>query len=252
MDSIETEAPSTSIRRGRSRGHEHDDPDPVGPENPDNIQTMKRILISLWSPYARFVSKWYTKDQELQVRLKNTDQVVQKVIGGNEEDMGSAAPLPTKSGVSILKSLRREMLEIDDLRMNSYAITSSSSVFAGEVVSLMDSVLQNLNDTFIFLAEDNTRINSATRILHVKEEQVEGLKERLIVFRNFLCLIPNRLVISDQECAGVFDTAQMIVLKVPPLLYVVVCSIINGVEELAVEFGDAFLFVVAGINNVIG
>ncbi|KAL3534505.1 hypothetical protein ACH5RR_002966 [Cinchona calisaya] len=249
VDPPESEAPSTSIHRGR-----HDHNDPAGLENPDminkedSIQTMKRILISIWSPYARFLLKWYREDQELQVRLKRSDQVVQKVIQGNEEDMGSAAV----SNLNILKSLYHGMFEIDDLRKNSYAITSpsssSSSVLAGQVVSLMESVLQNLNDTFIFLA-DNTSTSSPTIILHAKEEQVEGLKERLIVFRNFLWLIPNPLLINYQDCVCVFDGAQMIALTIPPFLYVVVCSIND--EELTWELGDAFRLLLAGIGNII-
>ncbi|KAL3534494.1 hypothetical protein ACH5RR_002955 [Cinchona calisaya] len=245
VDPPESEAPSTSIHRGR---HNHNDP--AGLENPDminkedSIQTMKRILISIWSPYARFLLKWYREDQELQVRLKRSDQVVQKVIQGNEEDMGSTAV----SNLNILKSLYHGMFEIDDLRKNSYAITSpsssSSSVFAGEVVSLMESVLQNLNDTFIFLA-DNTSTSSPTIILHAKEEQVEGLKERLIFFRNFLWLIPNPLLINYQDCVCVFDGAQMIALTIPPFLYVVVCSIND--EELTWELGDAFRLLLAGL-----
>ncbi|KAL3534476.1 hypothetical protein ACH5RR_002937 [Cinchona calisaya] len=215
VDPPESEAPSTSIHRGR-----HDHNDPAGLENPDminkedSIQTMKRILISIWSPYARFLLKWYREDQELQVRLKRSDQVVQKVIQGNEEDMGSTAV----SNLNILKSLYHGMFEIDDLRKNSYAITSpsssSSSVFAGEV-----------------------------------EEQVEGLKERLIVFRNFLWLIPNPLLINYQDCVCVFDGAQMIALTIPPFLYVVVCSIND--EELTWELGDAFRLLLAGIDNII-
>ncbi|KAL3504656.1 hypothetical protein ACH5RR_034497 [Cinchona calisaya] len=133
MDSVDPprlEAPSTSIRCHRG-GNDHDDP--VG---------LETLLISIWSPYARFVSKWYSEDQELQICLKSSDQVVQKVIQGNEE----AAPSPTKTGVSILKSIVGEISKIDGLPNDSYAITSPSSVFAGEVPSLIDSVLQNLND----------------------------------------------------------------------------------------------------------
>ncbi|KAL3504651.1 hypothetical protein ACH5RR_034492 [Cinchona calisaya] len=225
----------------------HDDPDPVGPENPDmkdNIQRIK-LLISIWSPYARFVSKWYSEDQELQIRLKRFHQVVQKVIQRNEEDMvGSAV-----SNLNILKSLVDEIFEIDDLRRDSNAITSPSSVYAGEVVSLMDSVLQNLNDAFVLLAADNTR--TSTIMLHVKEEQVESLKEKLIVFRNFLCLIPNRMLISDQDCVDLFENAQMIALTIAPFLYVVVCSI-NGVEEFAWNVGDAFRYLLATFDNVMG
>ncbi|KAL3534495.1 hypothetical protein ACH5RR_002956, partial [Cinchona calisaya] len=240
MDSVDSppqpDAPWTWIhRRG---GHDHDGP--VGLEN---------LLISIWSPYARFVSKWYPEHQELQARLKHSDQAVQKVIQGNEEDMGSAAPSPTttttKTGVSILNSLAGEICEMEDLRADSHAVTSPSSVFAGEVVSLMDSVVQNLNDTFIFLAEDNPTI------LHVKEEQVQDFEERLIVFRNFLSLIPNRLLISDEYYVNMFDTAQDLALGFQRLFYVVVCNIINGVEELAMELGEMLQVLVDGLDNII-
>ncbi|KAL3504654.1 hypothetical protein ACH5RR_034495 [Cinchona calisaya] len=247
MDSVETEAPSTSIHHRC----DHDDPDPMGPENPDlmnkeedNIQTMKRILISFWSLYARFVSKWYSEHQELQVRLKHLDQAV---IQENEDDMGSSAP--TTARFFILKSLLNEMLEINALRTDACVSRSSlSPVYAGEMVSLMDSVLQNLNDTFIFLAEN---ISCGTTILAVKE-QVEEIKDRLILIRNFLWLIPNRSLINNQDCVRVFNIAGSIALPIPLFLYTVVCSISGVEEEFAWQLGDVFSFQLASIDNFMG
>ncbi|KAL3504648.1 hypothetical protein ACH5RR_034489 [Cinchona calisaya] len=265
MDSVDPpqpEAPSTSIHH---RGHDHDDPDPdldldldlVGPENPDMmnkeenaIQTIK-LLISLWSPYARFVLKWYTEHQELQVRLKYLDQVIRRVSRENGEDIGSASGTTTAVfDLNILKRFVYEVLETEVLRSGAYPITSPLSVYAGEVVRLMDSVLQNLNDTIIFLA-NNTR-SSSTTILHLKEEQVEDFKEKLIVFRNFLCLIPNRLLINnDDYCVFLLNVAQRTVLVIVPCLYGFVSSI-NGVEEFDRELGDRVGFLLAAMDNVVG
>ncbi|KAL3504664.1 hypothetical protein ACH5RR_034505 [Cinchona calisaya] len=261
MDSADTpqpETPSTSIHRRRRHDHDDQDLDPVGPENPDMINKEEdtiqiiKLVMSIWSTYARFVSKWYTEDQELQIRLKHVDQVVQKIAQGNEEDMESAAPSPTKTktGFSILQSLYEEMEEIEDLRDKSCDITSPSpslSVFAGEVVSLMDSILQNLNDTFILLAD-------VTIILHsnipLDEEQVKGLKERLFFLRNFLWLIPNQFLINHQNYVIVFDTAQRNALEILPFLCLVVC--VSIYEEVVWEVGDACSLVLACIDHVMG
>ncbi|KAL3534499.1 hypothetical protein ACH5RR_002960 [Cinchona calisaya] len=98
---------------------------------------MIKLLISFWSRYARFVSEWYTEDQELQFRLKNTDELVQMVIHGNEELV--------VSNLNILKSLAGEILDIEDLRLDAdaddIAITSPSSVFAGEVLQMVMTMI---------------------------------------------------------------------------------------------------------------
>ncbi|KAL3504615.1 hypothetical protein ACH5RR_034456 [Cinchona calisaya] len=192
---------------------------PVKFENPDmeyNIQTLK-LLISILRPFVRFLSDWHIEDdnQELIVRLKHMDDVVQKVIQEFFQPLAYSKSSATTtvvvqlvfSNLNILKSLLDEIDKIDDLRFRSDVSVSSKS--AKHVVSFVDSLLVNLKDIFVCRAD---------AIVPMKKE-IEDVKERLLLMRNFLWLI--EIFIGQNNVKDVFSSAQILAVKMSYLLLAV-------------------------------
>ncbi|KAL3504613.1 hypothetical protein ACH5RR_034454 [Cinchona calisaya] len=191
------------------------------PQAPENIQTIK-LLISVVRPFLRFMSEWYTQDecQELKLRLKHVDEVVQKVIqelhlqplSDDDDDGVQENEDLVISNWNTLKCLKKEIGEIVNLSTDfERSITSITAVVDAEnVVSFVDSLLQNLKDLLICTGNKK---NLALR------KETEDLVQMLMLLRIFFGLTPNRIIERDHVLT-VFDCAQSLVQVISHVVYV--------------------------------
>ncbi|KAL3504581.1 hypothetical protein ACH5RR_034422 [Cinchona calisaya] len=230
---------------------------PVKQEDPDmkyTIETLK-LLVSIQRPYVWLLSKWHIEDQDLQVRVKHLDEVVQKVfqevqplvpsnptdvVQGNKD--WESSPMNVADAVSILKILRSlvdEMCDIGDLLPNdsSASITSEN---VEQLVRFIDSLLQNLKDVVI------CRANSVVLLKKV----LEDAKDRLILLRNFLWPISNRLT-EQTNIFAVFECAKALAFKTSLLLYCV-CLLNDELnDEWLSNTRDVFPILTDSIDNAL-
>ncbi|KAL3504616.1 hypothetical protein ACH5RR_034457 [Cinchona calisaya] len=197
------------------------DPDHM---NKENVQRLK-VLISILRAFVTFLSEPYHVEdegqefQEFKVRLKHLDDVVLVVIQElqpladvQENEDWESSPTTVQLVVFILNVLKRLGADIYDISNLVAFVPRLDYLTAEHVVSFIDSLLENLN--YIFTCRTITNV--------LMKKELEDLKERLILFRYLLWLIPNRLF-EQGIVKHVFALAQGLALPTSYVLYSI-CS----------------------------
>ncbi|KAL3504537.1 hypothetical protein ACH5RR_034378 [Cinchona calisaya] len=222
---------------------------PVNQEDPDmkdDIQTLK-LLISILRPSVRLLSEWHIEDEELQERVKQLDElmvqpvfvVVQPLIDSNPTDVVQGNVQLVVSILGILRSLQDELYKIERL-LPEGSSASIAGKNAEHLLSFIDCLLQNVKDVVI------CRANS----IGLLKKVLEDAEVRLILLRNFLWPIPNRL--TEQSTMSVVVTcAQKLAFTVSDLLYSV--CLMN--DEYHIHWPsyarDGFTILTESIHNVL-